>query len=180
MTIINTLSKDYNQYLEYCLDVLNTKTDIIHLDYSKGETDFTRLIFVEKQDFTKQHALAMLTTRSFMYTEEWNDVKNYKKEDIERWIPLLKKQYEGAVYSDNMTVADFQNSFPFQRLPMKKTLKNSEHNAQIIDFLTFKRINPLFHERLMAVSKTTFAGLQEEFYIETSHHFVLFNWFTTA
>jgi hypothetical protein len=180
MTIIDSLSKNYDQYLSHCLDILTTKIDIIDLDYSKGETDFTRLVFVEKKDLTKYHAVAILTMRWMLYEEEWNNFTHYKKEDFERWIPLLKKQYEGCKYFPNVGIADFQSDFFVQRLPMKKELKNVKYNAQTIDFLTFKRTNPLFHERIVAVSKTKFERLKEEFYVETSHHFVLFNWYTTA
>jgi hypothetical protein len=180
MTIIDSVKENYDQYLNHCLDALTTKIEILDLDYSKGETDFTRLVFIKKQDLTKNHAFAILTMRLMMYEEEWNDLKNYKKDHFERWIPLLEKKYEGYMYFTNVEIADFQSDFIVQRLPMKKELKTVKHNTQTIDFLTFKRTNPLFHERTLAVSKTKFARLQEEFYIETSHHFVLFNWFTTA
>jgi hypothetical protein len=180
MTIIDLLSKDYDQYVNHCLDVLTTKTDILDLDFSHGETDVTRLLFIEKKDLTKQQAMAILTMRLMLFEEGWNDLKVYTKEDFERWIPLLDKQYEGCAYVPNVEIDDFQNEYFVQRLTTKKGLKTVEHNAQKIDFLSFKRTNPLFHEKILAVSKTKFLSLQEEFYIETPHHFVLFNWFTTA
>jgi hypothetical protein len=180
MTIINSLANNYDQYLNQCLDVLTTKIDIIDLDFTKGETDFTRLLFVEKKDLTKYHAVAILTMRLLLFEEEWNDLKRYTKEDIERWMGILEKQYEGSVYFPDIDVNEFKSHFFVERLTSKKGLKSVEHNGQIIDFLTFKRANPLFHEQIMRVSKTQFSGLKEAFYIETSHHFVLFNWFTTA
>jgi hypothetical protein len=180
MTIIDSLSKDYDQYLNHCLDVLTTKIDILDLDYSKGETDFARLVFVEKKDLTRYHAIAILTMRLTMYGEEWNDLKSYKKHDFERWIPILEKQYEGCLYEPNVEIDDYRKDFFVERLTQRKGLKMVKHNALPLNFLKYKSMNPLFHERILAVSKTKFAGLQEEFYIETSHHFVLFNWFTTA
>ena len=180
MTIIETLQKDFEQYLNQCLDVLTTKIGILHLDFSHGETDFTCLLFIEKTDLTQHNAIAILTMRLMMYEEEWNDLKSYTKADFERWIPLLEQQYEGSLYVPNVEIDDFQNAYFVQRLTTKKGLKSVEYNAQNIDFLTFKRTNPLFHEQVVAVSQTKFRGLQEEFYIETSHHFVLFNWYTTA
>jgi hypothetical protein len=180
MTIIDSLSKNYDQYLNDCLGVLTTKTDILDLDYSKGETDRTRLLFVEKKDLTPHHAFTILTMRLMMYLEEWNDLADYKTEDFKRWLPLLEKQYEGSSYLQDVNIADFQSDFFVQRLTTKKGLKSVEHNAQLIDFLTFKRLNSLFHEQIKSVAKTQFQSLQEEFYVETTHHFVLFNWFTTA
>ncbi len=180
MTIIDTLKKDYDQYLNHCLDVLDSKIDIIHLDYSSGETDFVRLVFIEKNGLTKYHAVAILTMRLLMYKEEWNDLKNYKKEDIERWMGFLEKQYENCMYFPNIEISDFKSDYLVQRLTSKKGLKNVKNGTQTIDFLAFKRINPLFHEQIISVSKTLFNSLATEFYIETSHHFVLFNWFTTA
>jgi hypothetical protein len=180
MTIIDSLTKDYDQYLNQCLDVLTTKIDIIDLDFTKGETDFTRLLFIEKKDLTKYHAVAILTMRLLLFEEEWNDLKRYTKEDMERWMGILEKQYEGSTYFPDIDVNEFKSHFFVERLTSKKGLKSVEHNDQIIDFLTFKRTNPLFHEQIMRVSKTQFSGLKEAFYIETSHHFVLFNWFTTA
>jgi hypothetical protein len=180
MTIIDTLKQDYDQYLNHCLDILTTKIDIINLDYTNGETDCTRLLFIEKKDLTKYHAVAILTMRLMMYGEEWNDLKNYKKEDFERWIPILEKQYKGCLYEPNVEIDDYKKDYFVERLTKSIGLKNVEHNGKTIDFLAFKRINPLFHEKTISVSKTLMERLETEFYIETSHHFVLFNWFTTA
>jgi hypothetical protein len=180
MTIIDTLKKDYDQYLNHCLDILTTKIDILDLDYSNGETDCVRLLFIEKKDLTKYHAVAILTMRLMMFEEEWNDLKNYKKEDFERWIPLLEKQYEGCMFFLNVEISDFRKDFFVERLTQKKGLKGIKHNTQPLNFLKYKSLNPLFHERILSVSKTKFVRLQEEFYIETSHHFVIFNWYTTA
>ncbi len=180
MTIIDSISKDYEQYLSHCLDVLTIKTDIIDIDYSKGETDCTRLIFIEKNDLTSFHTLAILTIRLMMYSEEWNDLKNYKKEDFERWIPILKKQYDNCMYFPNIAIEDFENDFFVARLSASKEIKSMKYNDESIDFQRFKQINPLVHEDILSVSKTRFSGLMEEFYVQTSHHFVLFNWFTTA
>jgi hypothetical protein len=180
MTIINSLLKNYEQYLNNCLDVLTIKTDILHLDYSNGETDITRLVCVEKKDLTAYHAIAILTMRLMMYEEEWIDFKQYTKEDFERWIPLLEKQYEGSLYVSKVEIDAFRKNFYVERLTQKKGLKMVKYNAQPLNFLKYKSVNPLFHEKILSVSKTNFGRLQEEFYVETSHHFVLFNWFTTA
>jgi hypothetical protein len=180
MTIIDTLKKDYDQYLNHCLDILTAKIDILDLDYSNGETDCVRLIFVKKKDLNLNHAIAVLTMRLMLYREDWNDLKSYKKEDFERWIPLLEKQYEGSMFFPNVEISDFKKDFFVERLTQKKGLKGIKHNAQPLNFLKYKSLNPLFHERILSVSKTKFTRLQEEFYIETSHHFVLFNWYTTA
>jgi hypothetical protein len=180
MSIIDALKQNYDEYLHQCLDVLTTKTDIIHLDFSKGETDFTRLLFIEKQSLTTNQAIAILTMRLMLFEEEWNDLKHYTKADIGRWIGFLEKQYAGSLYVSDVEIDDFKYHDFMVRLTTKKGLKSVEHNGQVVDFLTFKRINPLFHEQIKAVSKTKFNGLKEEFYVETSHHFVLFNWFTTA
>jgi hypothetical protein len=180
MTIIDTFKNDYDLYLNECLDVLTTKIDILDLDYSNGETDCTRLLFIEKKDLNFNHAIAILTMRLMMYEEEWNDLKSYKKEDFERWIPLLEKQYEGCLFEPNVEISDFKKDFFVERLTQKKGLKGIKHNALPLNFLKYKGLNPLFHERILSVSKTKFARLQEEFYIETSHHFVIFNWYTTA
>ena len=74
----------------------------------------------------------------------------------------------------------FKKDFFVERLTKSIGLKNVKYNAKTIDYLTFKRTNPLFHEKAIAVSKTMRKGLQEEFYIETTHHFILFNWYTTG
>jgi hypothetical protein len=180
MTIIDSLLKDYDQYLNHCLDVLTTKMDILDLDYSNGETDRVRLLFIEKKDLTMHHAVAILTLRLMMFEEEWNDLKNYKKEDFERWIRLIEKQYKGCLYEPNIEIEDFKKDFFVERLTKSIGLKNVKHNTKTIDFLAFKRTNLLFHEKTIAVSKTMRKGLQEEFYIETTHHFILFNWYTTG
>jgi hypothetical protein len=180
MTIIDKLKQNYDQYLNQCLDILTIKMDIIDLDYSNGETDCTRLLFIEKKDLTKYHAVAILTMRLMMYDEEWNALSRYKKVDFERWIPLLAKQYEGCLYEPNVEMDDYKKDYFVERLPKSIGLKSVKHNGKTIDFLAFKRTNPLFHEKAIAVSKTLIDGLETEFYIETSHHFVLFNWYTTA
>jgi hypothetical protein len=180
MSIIDALKQNYDEYLHQCLDVLTTKTDIIHLDFSKGETDFTRVLFIEKRSLTTNQAIAILTMRLMLFEEEWNDFKSYSKADMERWIGFLEKQYAGSLYISEVEIDDFKYHDFMVRLTTKKGLKSVEHNGQLIDFLTFKRTNPLFHEQILSVSKTQFNGLKEEFYVETSHHFVLFNWFTTA
>ncbi len=177
MTIIETLKQENTQYLKHCLDVLTIKTNVFTLDFSQGETDIARLLFIEKKHFIQPHALAVLTMRLLMFDEEWNDFKNYTPEDIKRWIGFLTKQYEASVYQPNIDSAIFKNNFFAQRLTTEKGI---QHNAKIIDFADFNRLNPLLHEPIINVSKTEFSGLKEEFYIETSHHFVLFNWFTTA
>jgi hypothetical protein len=180
MSIIDALKQNYDEYLHQCLDVLTTKIDILHLDFSKGETDFTRLLFIEKRGLTMAHAIEILTMRLMLFQEEWNDFKSYSKADMERWIGFLEKQYASSLYVSDVEIDDFKYHDFMVRLTTKKGLKSVEHNGQLIDFLTFKRANPLFHEQIISVSKTQFEGLREEFYVETSHHFVLFNWFTTA
>jgi hypothetical protein len=92
----------------------------------------------------------------------------------------LEKQYDGCFYVSKVEIADFRKDFFVERLTKKKELKMVKYNAELVNFLHYKSINPLFHESILGVSKTNFARLQEEFYVETSRHFVLFNWFTTA
>jgi hypothetical protein len=180
MTIIDTLKAHYDQYLNHCLEVLTTKIDFIELDYANGATDSVRLLFIEKKDLTQHQAIAILTMRLLLFNEACNDFKSYEKEDFERWIDCLEKLYEGCLYEPNIEIEDFKKDFFVERLTSSIGLKSVKHNAKTIDFLSFKRTNPLFHEKTIAISKSKFEGLESEYYIETSHHFMLFNWVTTA
>jgi hypothetical protein len=111
MTIIDTLKQDYDQYLNHCFAVLTTKIDIIELDYTNGETDCVRLLFIEKKDLTRNHAVAILTMRLLLFDEAWNDFKSYKKEDFERWMGVLEKQYEGCLYEPNVEIEPLKRTF---------------------------------------------------------------------
>ncbi len=180
MNVIALLSKNYDSYVKKCLDVLEIPVNIIQVDYTKGETDFVHLLSIEKKGFTTSHAIAILTMRLLLWQEEWNDFHTYEKEDIERWIGFLKKQYENCEYVENVEIKEFKNNFFLSRLKKENEIKTIKRNAKTIDFQDFKQQNQLFFEKIIHVSKTNFNRLEEEFYIETTHHFVLFNWFTTA
>jgi hypothetical protein len=180
MSIINTLNKAPKTYKKHCLTALNTTIQSIHLDYSRGETDWTTLLFFEKNKVSFKAALAILTLRLKMYSEEWGDFEHYTPEDIERWIGFLQLDYADSIFIEKVEKEVFENDFFVKRLHQQDSLKNIKMNDKTIDFASFKSNNPLFLEKINRVAQSKFEGLHTEYYVETERHFVLFHWFTTA
>jgi hypothetical protein len=175
------LFQHLNKTLEkHALSALDTIVHTVHLDYSRGETDWTIVLFFEKNKVSFEAALAILPLRMKMYAEEWGDFAHYNHEDIVRWLGFLEADYEDSIFIENIEKEVFEANFFVKRMQLPDNLKNLTLNAEIIDFDTFKAQNPLFSEKIKHVAQSKFEGLRTEYYVETERHFVLFHWFTTA
>jgi hypothetical protein len=159
---------------------LSVKPDIYELDNSKGETDFTRILLVEKQRFDIFQAIAVLIMRLQMHREDRTDFTAYTKEDIACRITFLERGYKNSTYLQNVDLQQDADYYWIERLNRKADVKAIYLNSEKIDFNTFHKICPVFTDRIINVSKSTFERLEVEFYIETERYFVLFNWYTTA
>jgi hypothetical protein len=180
MSIITTLQKNKNRYLDHCLEGLQLNMDAIRIDYSKGETDNVTLLTIAKNSLSKHQAISILTFRLMLYIEEWNDLANYKAEDINRWSKRIKLQYKNTIYNYDIDLTKDSGYYFIERLEKEHEIKSIKHNNKTIDYKIFQNINPLLREPILQSSKTQFNHLETEFYIETENQFILFNWFTTA
>ncbi len=179
MNIINYLQKFDNQYFTHCKNALIAKIDIIELDFSHGETDRTNLLFVEKGDLSFEAAIAMLTMRYKMHGEEWNDFAAYTQADIEPWIGFLEDDYQDTVYKNDVKVTTYIDDYMVKRIEKDTVVKDIFLNGKKISLAKYGKVNPLF-QMIFQVSETQYKGLQTEYYIETSQHYALLHWFTTA
>jgi hypothetical protein len=182
MDIIKLLCmNNYNQYSNDCFHGLEIPINILDIDYSKGETDLVRILFVEKKHLTKYHAISILTMRLLMYEEGWNKYEFYTIKDVEYWIEILEKKYSKSNFLiSNFDLKQDSGYYFIQRLEDNDAINSILFNTEIIEFNDFFMINPLFSEKIIRANTSKFEGLETEYYIETENHFVLFNWYTTA
>jgi hypothetical protein len=178
MNIINHLRRNIN-YENDSAEVLRIDFSAIDIDYSKGETDSVSILFIEKEEYSFEEAITLLIMKQKMLKEEWNDIENYTKEDIQFWITLLEKEYEDSVYNENVLVEEFTNDFFIKRLESEEEIQSVNFNDTEISFETFQKINPLTNN-FIQISQSDFKRLAIEYYVETDLHFVLFHWCTTA
>jgi hypothetical protein len=178
MNIIKYLQQNEN-YTNLCLQALHIKFTVIDIDCSHGETDRIKIIFIKKESFSFEEAIAILIMKQKMLDEEWNDVENYTKEDIQFWITLLEKEYEHSTYNEDVLLEKFKNDYFVKRLVNGTDFKSILYDGLEISYVDFQKINPL-NSTILKVESSIFKGLEIEYYIETESHFVLFNWYTTA
>jgi hypothetical protein len=180
MTIIETLNTDYDQYIKHCFDGLKASVSIFDIDNSKGETDLTRILFMDKMQFTKPKAMAILIMRLMMYSEEWTDYEIYTKEDVIRWVKFLEINYQNSIYHPAVSYDEFINDHFVYRLQFENEIqKNILLNSKPIEFQEFQTIFPT-ENNILSISSSGFKKLEQEYYLETGSHFMLFNWYTTA
>jgi mannitol/fructose-specific phosphotransferase system IIA component (Ntr-type) len=179
MTIFESITANHKLYIQHCLDSLKADLNIFDIDCSKGETDLTRVLFLEKKGNTKYEAIAILSMRLLMYEHEWADMPAYTKEDIIRREKMLEKAYENSMYFPDVSHDEFINDHFVYRLQFAEYLKEIKLNNKVVDF---EKLNAVFPKKqeILKLSKTNFQHLEQEYYIETETHFVLFNWYTTA
>jgi hypothetical protein len=178
MNIIKHLQKNTN-YEQLGLQALHIKFNAMVIDCTKGETDITKILFIEKGQFSFEEALAILIVKQKMIDEEWNDISNYSEKDIHFWITQLEKEYAYSTYNKNIGDNDFVNDFFIKRLEREEEIKSIKFNNGKISFETFQKINPLTNN-FIQISKSDFKRLAVEYYVETDLHFVLFHWYTIA
>jgi hypothetical protein len=180
MNIIETLNQHHDQYIKHCFDGLKASVSIFDIDNSKGEMDLTRILFVDKMQCSKQQAVAILTMRLMMYKEEWVDYQAYTKEDIIRWVGFLERDYENSTYHPAVSYDEFINDHFVYRLQFEDEIqKVILLDSKPIDFQEFQTIFPLEND-ILSISSSGFKRLEQEYYLETASHFMLFNWYTTA
>jgi hypothetical protein len=158
---------------------INRSVDIITLNYSKGETDMVTLLFTNKDGITFDLAMPLLVMRFKMYSEEWNDIENYTKKDIKFWTSLIKNQYEQSSFKSDISFEHFRSNFFVNRLFENDNNCKILHRGIEISHKEFKTINPLSRQT-NNINKIIFERLEEEYFVETEKHFVMFIWFTTA
>lgn len=175
MTLFETLRTEYNTYIDYCYKGLNKDVDIIFLSHSQAETQSSTILFVKKESLSFKEAFSILTIRLLMYIEEWNNFSDFTRDDMIRISSWLETKYSNTKFVLDVTVSsDIDPRFT------EKEIVSILFNNEVIDFDFFKRINPLLTEKNIERSISIFKSLEDECYIETENHFVLFNWYTTA
>jgi hypothetical protein len=180
MTIIDHLQKQKAAYFGQILTVFKHEIHVFELDCSRGESDFTRILWVKKKDLRKNQAIAILTIWRKIFDESWQQYSDAKMEDFERWVSFLAQEYAGSTFVKKVDFETDADYFFVERTRDENAIKSIKYNAQIVDYQDFKSKNPLFLENIKSVSKSKFDRLKTEFYVETEQHFVLFHWFTTA
>ena len=90
--------------------------EMIQIDCSKGETDSTSILYIQKNNFSFNEASVILTIKQKMLNEEWNDIGTYTKQDIQFWITVLEKEYKHSTYNENVTGKEFLNDHFMHRL----------------------------------------------------------------
>jgi hypothetical protein len=178
MNIIQHLQKN-KHYLTQASKALQLNFEMIQIDCSKGETDNTLLLYIPKNDFTFNEALAILTVKKKMVNEEWNDTASYTKEDVHFWTTLLAKEYELSTYYENVTEDEFLNGHFMHRLQFEEGIKSIYKTGSQISYAKFKEITPC-KNYYVKITKSSYKRLEAEYYLETDESYVLFNWNTTA
>ncbi|MBC7861577.1 MAG: hypothetical protein IAF38_01305 [Bacteroidia bacterium] len=178
--IIDFLTEDFDEYLNYSLKGFKEKVNAYTIDFTRGETVVSKLLCVEKTGHTEKEALIILTQRLLMINEEWLSFDDYSKEDVIRWTDYLKNNYEKASYLTNISLpADKDNCF-ITGVLASADVQSINYNKRHLSVKEFRDTNPLMNEQIISVSKSEFERLECEFYIETTSHFLLYNWYTTA
>jgi hypothetical protein len=181
MNIITKLKQENTNYLLDFAAVLTTNVDIFFLDYTRGETDFTHLLCLEKSDdLTFNKAMSILLMRLKMYNEEWTDFANYTTDDIERWISFLETEFTNTEHISEVSSETYQNDFMVKRMEDHRDLKSILYNGKKISFGKYTDLNPLLLDKIYHIERTQSERLETQYFIETELHFALFNWYTTA
>jgi hypothetical protein len=175
MTVIETLKTDYDTYINYCYSGLSKTVNVFCLDHSHGETTLSTILFIKKESLSFKEAFSILTIRLLMYKEEWNNFSDFTRDDMIRISTWLEAKYSNTQFVLNFTIPnDIDPRFT------EKEIVSILFNNEVITFDYFERTNPLLTEKNIKWSISMFKSIQDECYIETENHFVLFNWYTTA
>jgi hypothetical protein len=178
MNIIQYLQQNKN-YLAHAQKALTIDFDTIDIDCSKGETDNTLFIFIEKNNMSFDEAMSILTMKQKMLNEEWDDLELYNKDDIALWASMLAKEYGNAIYYENISEDEFLNDHFMHRLQLDAGIQSIYFNDKQINFKSFQEIIPC-KKTYLKIAKSSYTRLEIEYYLETDMHFVLMNWYTTA
>jgi hypothetical protein len=167
MNIIQHLQQDKN-YINQALQGLQLHFESIHIDCSKGETDSTSILYIQKNDFSFNEALAILTIKQKMLKEEWNNIEAYNKEDVKFWMTLIEKEYEDSTYYENVTHDEFLNDYFIHRLQFDAGINSIYKNDIQISYKKFKEITPC-NDVFVKIAKSSFKRLEAEYYLETDN-----------
>ncbi len=178
MNIIQHLQQN-KSYLTIAHKALQIKFETIDIDYNKGETDNTLILYIDKNNYSFEEAMAILTMKQKMLQEEWEDLELYDKDDIATWANMLQKEYSRSTYFENVTDDEFSNNHFMHRLQFADGINSIYCNDIQISHAEFLLKTPCKKEYLK-ISKSSYTNLEAEYYLETQTHFVLFNWYTTA
>jgi hypothetical protein len=178
MNIIQHLQLDKN-YAVHAAKALQVTAETIDIDYTKGETDNTLILFIEKNNLSFTEAMSILTMKQKMLHEEWDDLELYNNDDIKHWASLLVKEYGKSTYYENVTDDEFLNDHFVHRLRFETGIVSIFYNDSPISYKTFQEIIPC-KNNYIKIAKSGYTRLEAEYYIETELHYILFNWYATA
>lgn len=173
------LSKVNDDTTSMIFENIDRTVETIELNYSKGETDITTLLFTKKDGLTFAEAIPLLVMRFKMYCEEWNDLTTYTKADIELWTSFIKDEYEQSTFIMDASIDEFKENYFVHRIFENDKQCKIASNRIELDFENFQKLNPLKDE-IINVAKITFNRLETIFFVETKLHYIFFNWYTTA
>jgi hypothetical protein len=158
---------------------INRWVDVITLNYSKGETEMVTVLFTNKAELTFDQAMSLLVMRYKMYSEEWNDIERYTSKDIKLWSSFIKAEYGQSTFESDISFEDFRYNFFVNRLFENNEKCSIKHKDRLISDEEFQILNPLIGQAIK-INRVVFDRMEEEFFVETDKHFVMFNWYTTA
>lgn len=179
-SFFDLLHNTTSSFHEISLTGLKKEIGMYHIDFSRGETDSSRLFVLPRGDLSRNDAFIVLIQRLFLVMEDLTDYEQYDSEDLARWTEVILNHYASTEYLEEIHPdSDEDNAFFLERLN-----SNNEqiitYNNRSITHQVFKHTCPLFTESLLSVSKSKFKRLESEFYIETENYYLLYNWYTTA
>jgi hypothetical protein len=181
MNIITKLKQENTDYLLDFAAALTSKVDVFFLDFTRGETDFTHLLCLEKSDdLTFDKAVSILLMRLKMYNEEWTDFADYTTDDIERWVGFLETEFTNTEHVSEVSFEAYQNDYMVKRMEDSRDLKSILYNGKKISFRKYIGLNRLLLDKIYHIERTQSERLETQYFIETELHFALFNWYTTA
>lgn len=179
--ILEIATQDLDTYLDVSYKGLSKKVDFFNLDFTRGETEVAKLLFIEKDGLTFAEAQIILIQRLLMVQEEWMSPEEYTKENVAGWTEhFLKAKYNNAPYVNGISIDDDSDRYLITDNLFADRKATITFNERHLDFEEFNKENPLLNDNIIEVSKSHFKGLLIEFYFETDKHFLLYNWYTTA
>ena len=196
MSIMDTLTIDFDAYLLSCIKGLEIKVD--YYDQTALETH-AKLLCMNKTDATHDtEAWIILVQRlmlinygwlgadrsapglelgkRYVYSSRPSEYSKLEIEDFARWSEWLKTEYSKSTYTHAVSIETDPDRFGLFPANREDTIRL---NRKQISFHEYDTTSPLLNERIIKASKSTFSW-SVEFYLDTLNHYVLSNWCTTA
>jgi hypothetical protein len=178
-TIFDILTDDYSGFLNILNIGLNLNADFYHVDFTKGETDSSMLLVLDKKNLTRNDAFSILIMRHLMISEEWLSFKDYNIDDMSRWIGLLRTKYINTEFVESINIHDDSDNFVFKRLFSNDIVSITKNVKSIstLEFIDWFNGQTKTQTKFM---KSKFNGLEVEYYFENKNYYFMLNWYTTA